>query len=67
MLAQLFLRRYDHSSSAMDSNPADLIELLAAFKDKLDEETINAIVEEFHGDIVSAYEVLAQLAEARNG
>ena len=66
MLAQLYLRRYEDSSTAMDSKPADLIELLAAFKDKLDEETINAIVEEFHGDIASAYEVLAQLAEARN-
>ena len=45
--------------------PEDLDGLLKAFKDKLDEATIRAIVEEFHGDVTTAYHVLLQLADAR--
>ena len=46
--------------------PEDLDGLLKAFKEKLDEATIRAIVEEFHGDVTTAYQVLLQLADARS-
>jgi len=36
--------------------------LLVKFKGKIDEATVIAIIEEFHGDLNSAHEVLEQLA-----
>ena len=47
--------------------PVDIDGLIAAFKDVIDEATIHAMVEEFHGDVETAFHVLRQLAEARNG
>ena len=45
--------------------PTDIEELLVHFQGKLDEGTIVAVVEEFHGDIESAFHVLQALVEAR--
>ena len=53
-------------SEDTSESPVDFDGLLAAFKDKLDAATINAVVEEFHGDIETAFQVLKQLAEARD-
>lgn len=43
----------------------DLEGLLELFKDKLDSSTVLMIVEEFHGHIPSAFDVLEQLAESK--
>ena len=48
-----------------DFTPDDIEGLLAFFREKLDEGTILAVVEEFHGDVESAFQVLQALAEAR--
>jgi len=52
-------------NSADDFTPSGIEELLAHFKDKLDEATVVAVVEEFHGDVESAFQVLLQLVSAR--
>lgn len=45
--------------------PTDIEELLDHFRGKLDEGTVEAVVEEFHGDVESAFHVLQALVEAR--
>lgn len=40
--------------------------LLLLFQDRLDEATVRAVVEEFHGDVNSAKEVLDDLARGRS-
>ena len=50
---------------ADESIPDDIEGLMVYFQGKLDAATIQAVVEEFHGDIESAFQVLQQLVEAR--